>query len=77
MTLKTLATAPAVRPWIDPQSTPEYALYGDLLADVLLLRRRGFGLHREGALFRVGNRLLDADGLRAVAARERRLLQHP
>lgn len=68
---------PRATRWIDPQVDPDWSLYGTLLADVVLLRRRGFGVHREGDFYRVGNRLLDADGLRAVAARERRLLDHP
>lgn len=35
------------------------ALYGDLLPDVLTLRKRDFVVTREGAKFRVGNKLLD------------------
>lgn len=50
------------------------ALYGDLLDDVTLLRRRGFAVHREEGRFRVGNKLTAARTLRAVAARERRLM---
>lgn len=57
----------------------EAGLYGALLDDVNFRRRRGFPVHSElkGGLrfYRVGNRLLAATGLRAVAARERRLLQ--
>ena len=56
----------------------ERALYGRLLADVRLLRQRGFGVHVElkgGAKrYRVGNRLLGARALSAIAARERRLM---
>ena len=59
----------------------ETALYGALLADVRLLRRRGFGVHvelvRGRKAYRVGNRLLDATALSATAARERRLLGAP
>jgi len=78
-------SGPAVRPFCrrptprpsptrcDSHSDNERALYGALLPDIVLLRRRGFGVHCEGALFRVGNRLLDAEAVRAVAARERRL----
>lgn len=59
----------------------ETALYGLLMADVLLLRRRGFGVHvelvRGRKRYRVGNRLLDASALSATAARERRLLGAP
>jgi hypothetical protein len=65
---------PRSRHWAGAPSTNEKALYGDLLPDVMLLRRRGFGVHREGELFRVGNRLMDAAALQDVAARERRLL---
>jgi len=57
----------------------ETALYGALLDDVNFLRRRGFPIHSElkggRRLYRVGNRLLDPAELRAVAARERRLLE--
>lgn len=56
----------------------EKALYGALLDDVDFLRRRGFAVHAElkgsRRCYRVGNRLLGAAELRAVAARERRLL---
>lgn len=48
--------------------------YGPLLADVQLLRRRGFAVNCEGEMFRVGNALVDARELQAKAARERRLL---
>jgi hypothetical protein len=65
---------PQPRQWADPVSDTEKQLYGALISDVLFLRRRGFGVHCEGERFRVGNRLLDAEGLRAVAARERRLV---
>jgi hypothetical protein len=52
----------------------EARLYGPLLDAVILLRRRGFGVHVEGKRFRVGNRLMGARELSATAARERRLL---
>ena len=65
---------PRTRRWTGAPSANETALYGALLADVTFLRRRGFGVHCEGDLFRVGNRLLDAQGVHEVAARERRLL---
>lgn len=45
-------------------------LYGDLLPDVQVLRARGFVVTREGAGFRVGNKLVDKAGLRAMARRE-------
>jgi len=44
------------------------------MPDVTFLRARGFGVHCEGSLFRVGNRLVDVDELIAIAARERRLI---
>jgi hypothetical protein len=59
----------------EPASDNEKRLYGALLPEVVFLRRRGFGVHCEGDLFRVGNRLLDTDGLLAIAARERRLVE--
>lgn len=46
------------------------ALYGDLLPDVQVLRKRGFVVTREGAGFMVGNKLLDKAGVRAMAQRE-------
>lgn len=46
------------------------ALYGDLLPDVLVLRKRDFVVTREGAKFRVGNKLLDRAEVRAMAQRE-------
>jgi len=46
------------------------ALYGDLLPDVQVLRKRGFVVTREGTGFMVGNKLLDRAGLRAMAQRE-------
>ena len=52
----------------------EALLYGPVLDDVILLRRRGFGVHIEGDRFRVGNRLMSRAELRRTAARERRLL---
>ena len=45
-------------------------LYGDLLPDVQVLRTRGFVVTAEGGKFRVGNKLLDRDGVRAMAQRE-------
>lgn len=45
-------------------------LYGDLLPDVQVLRKRGFVVTREGAGFRVGNKTVDKAGLRAMAQRE-------
>ncbi|MFN4017634.1 MAG: ParB N-terminal domain-containing protein [Reyranella sp.] len=46
------------------------ALYGDLLPDVQVLRKRDFVVTREGNKFRVGNRLLDKAEVRAMARRE-------
>jgi hypothetical protein len=58
----------------------EAQLYGARLADVTLLRQRGFVIYIEGSgaqrRFHVDNRLLSGTELRAVAARERRLLKH-
>ncbi|WP_139374080.1 hypothetical protein [Enhydrobacter aerosaccus] len=68
---------PSPRRWADPVSDIERELYGALMPDVTFLRQRGFGVHREVDGFRVGNRLVDADGLQAIAARERRLLRKP
>ncbi len=45
-------------------------IYGDLLPDVSVLRRRGFVVNREGNKFRVGNKLLNRDEVRAMAQRE-------
>lgn len=57
----------------------ETSIYGELLEDVLFLRRRGFAVHAElkgsRRCYRVGNRLLGAGQVREVAARERRLTQ--
>lgn len=57
----------------------EAQLYGARLADMILLRKRGFVVHIEGSgaqrRFRVDSRLLTGTELRAVAARERRLLK--
>jgi hypothetical protein len=72
---------PAIRPGTRPRPTRwgaspsdnEQRLYGALMPDVTFLRARGFGVHCEGTLFRVGNRLVVADELVAIAARERRL----
>ena len=55
-------------------SANEVALYGAQLHDVRFLRQRGFGVHREGPLFRVGNRLVSRSRLVEVARRERSLL---
>jgi hypothetical protein len=52
----------------------ERLLYGALLPDVRFLRQRGFGVHREGDRYRVGNRLMEAGQLKRIAARERRLV---
>src|SRR5476649_395452 len=68
-----LRSRPACRQWSDGPSDNEKRLYGKLMDDVTFLRRRGFGVHCEGPLFRVGNRLVDGATLVAVAARERRL----
>lgn len=46
------------------------ALYGDLLPDVQVLRKRGFVVTREGTGFMVGNKLLDKASVRAMAQRE-------
>ena len=57
----------------------ERALYGRHFDDAIFLRKRGFGVHVEtttlGRRFRLGNRLVSATGLKAVVARERRLLK--
>lgn len=45
-------------------------LYGDLLPDVQVLRTRGFVVTVESDKFRVGNKLLDRAGVRAMAQRE-------
>ena len=55
-------------------SANETALYGAQLHDVRFLRRRGWGVHMEGPLFRVGNRLMSRARLSEVARRERSLL---
>jgi hypothetical protein len=65
--------------FLDPSRDPhasanEVALYGGQLHDVRFLRRRGYGVHMEGALFRVGNRLMSRHSLVALAERERSLL---
>jgi len=51
----------------------EVELYGDAGDDVRFLRQRGFVVTREGDRFRVGAALCTLAGLRAKAARERRL----
>ena len=57
----------------------ERALYGRHFDDAIFLRKRGFGVHVEitphGRRFRLGNRLVSGSGLKAVVARERRLLK--
>ena len=57
----------------------EAALYGPRFADTIFLRKRGFAVHVEntsvGRRFRLGNRQVSGTALRAVAARERRLLK--
>jgi hypothetical protein len=57
----------------------EAALYGPRFADAVFLRKRGFAVHIEdtaaGRRFRLGSRLISGTGLKAVAARERRLLK--
>jgi len=58
----------------------ERALYGRHFDDAIFLRKRGFGVHLEatphGRRFRLGNRLICGTELKAVGARERRLLKH-
>ena len=59
----------------DPYASPnEILLYGERLLDVRFLRQRGYGVHMEGPLFRVGNRLMSRRRLGLVARRERTLL---
>ena len=57
----------------------ERALYGRHFDDAIFLRKRGFGVHVEtttlGRRFRLGNRLVSGTELKAVVARERRLLK--
>jgi len=48
-------------------------IYGALLDDVQWLRRRGWVINKERGGFRVGNKVIDAEALRNVADRERRL----
>jgi len=55
------------------QAARELELYGRHVADVALLRRRGFGINREGDLIRFGNALITFAELREKADRERRL----
>ena len=58
----------------------ERALYGRHFDDAIFLRKRGFGVLVEatphGRRFRLGNRLISGTELKAVVARERRLLKH-
>jgi hypothetical protein len=58
----------------------ERSLYGRHFDDAIFLRKRGFGVHVEttplGRRFRLGNRLISGTELKAVVARERRLLKH-
>ena len=70
-----ISTRPRPIRWGAGPSVNEHRLYGALIDDVTLLRRRGFGVHCEGKQFRVGNRLVDGEGLAAIAARERRLIE--
>lgn len=56
------------------EAARQVELYGTAIDDVMLLRQRGFVVVREGERCRVGNKLLTIEGLRAIAARERRLL---
>ena len=57
----------------------EAALYGPHFGDAIFLRKRGFAVHVEntslGRRFRLGNRRVSGTALKAVAARERRLLK--
>jgi hypothetical protein len=48
-------------------------LYGKLLPDIELLRKRDYVVTRERGHFLVGNKKLDEAGVQAMAARERRL----
>lgn len=50
-------------------SLNQLLLYGSQLLDVRFLRQHGFGVHREGPLFRVGIRLLSRRRLADVAQR--------
>ena len=58
----------------------ESRLYGPRFGDTIFLRERGFAVHIEttptGRRFRFGNRSISGTELKAVAARERRLLKH-
>ena len=47
--------------------------YGKLLPDVKFLQGRGFVIDKVAAGYRVGNKILNGDELRELAARERRL----
>ena len=55
-------------------STNAILLHGAQPHDVRFLRQRGFSVHMEGPLFRVGNRLMGRRRLVDVARRERSLL---
>ena len=57
------------------EAAREADLYGDAVADVRLLRSRGFVVIREGQGYRVGNSVCTLAALRAKAARERRLIE--
>lgn len=58
---------------IADEAARELELYGRHVADVATLRRRGFGINREGDLIRFGNSLITFAELREKADRERRL----
>jgi hypothetical protein len=53
------------------------AKYSDVDVDVRFLRQRGYVVTRPGALFQVGHKQLDVEGLRDLVARERRLVAPP
>lgn len=55
------------------EAARELELYGRDVADVATLRRRGFGINREGDRIRFGNSLITFAELREKADRERRL----
>lgn len=48
-------------------------LHGNLLPDVEFLRKRGFTVIKVRGGHQVGNKVLDREGLQAMAARERRV----
>ena len=55
------------------EAAQDRALYGDAIADVNLLRQRGYCVIREGKQYRVDNHLISVAELRRKAVRERRL----